>query len=235
MRCLGSTSSSSFSRRSQGPLFLSERRPPARRRVCDQKVGESRGAPSAATREAKLVVLFTQSRLDAEGYATRDEGSSTYVATFEPAEGFALLVQAEAMRRGVSDARCIVVLGDGAPWIWVIADDYFPEATQVVDLYHARQHLHGLGALLAPALGETSSSWLAGRLDELDAGDIEALVAAVRGLSLPRKARCGGREGARLLRGQRCADGICRVQGARPLRRLGNGGKPGASRSSPRG
>ena len=141
----------------------------------------------AATREAKLAVLFTQTRLDAEGYAVRDEGSSTYVATFEPAEGFALLVQAEAMRRGVTDARLVVVLGDGAPWIWAIADDYFPEATQVLDLYHARQHLHGLGALLAPALGETSSSWLAGRLDELDAGDIEGLVAAVRSLSLPEK------------------------------------------------
>ena len=141
----------------------------------------------AATREAKLAVLFTQTRLDAEGYAVRDEGSSTYVATFEPAEGFALLVQAEAMRRGVTDARLVVVLGDGAPWIWAIADDYFPEATQVLDLYHARQHLHGLGELLAPALGAAGNSWLEGRLDELDAGDIEGLVAAVRSLSLPEK------------------------------------------------
>ncbi|MDA8303189.1 MAG: ISKra4 family transposase [Actinomycetota bacterium] len=144
----------------------------------------------AATREAKLAVLFTQSRLDAEGYAVRDESSSTYVGTFEPAEGFALLVQAEAMRRGVTSAGSVVVLGDGAPWIWAIADDYFPEATQVVDLYHARQHLHGLGALVAPALGGTSAPWLKDRLDELDAGQVGALATAVRELALPGELAC---------------------------------------------
>lgn len=139
----------------------------------------------AATREAKLAVLFTQARTDAEGYAVRDEASSTYVATFEPAEGFAWLVLAEAMRRGVTDARCIVVLGDDAPWIWDVADNYFPEATQVLDLYHARQHLYGGGALLAPALGGSSTPWLKNRLDDLDDGWAEALVDAVRALSLP--------------------------------------------------
>jgi hypothetical protein len=49
-----------------------------------------------------------------------------------------------------------------------------------VDLYHAREHLHELGKMLAFMLGDTSSQWLAGRSAELDAGDTGALAAAAR-------------------------------------------------------
>jgi hypothetical protein len=58
-----------------------------------------------------------------------------------------------------------------------------PEATPIVDIYHARQHLHDLAANLAPALGDTGPSWLTARLADLDAGDIETLVAETDRLS----------------------------------------------------
>jgi len=34
----------------------------------------------------------------------------------------------------------VCVIGDGASWIWNIADGHFYRATQIVDLYHARAH-----------------------------------------------------------------------------------------------
>jgi transposase len=37
------------------------------------------------------------------------------------------------------------VLGDGAAWIWNLADDLFPAARQIVDLFHAKQHLSDVG------------------------------------------------------------------------------------------
>lgn len=77
------------------------------------------------------------------------------------------------------------MLGDGAPWIWNLATKHFPTATQIVDLYHAREHVHALSALVAPALGERAHGWLTDRLTELDRGDITALVAAARALTLP--------------------------------------------------
>ena len=102
----------------------------------------------ARTREVKLAVFFTQDKLDDEGYPVRDRDSSSYIATFEPASVFADLVKAEGIRRGADHVRQLTILGDGAAWIWNIASRKFPEATQIVDLFHAREHLHDLARLL---------------------------------------------------------------------------------------
>lgn len=134
----------------------------------------------ARTREVKLGCVFTGTGLDERGRPVREIGSSSYVATFETAERFGSLVYAEARRRGIGAARRVVVLGDGAPWIWNLAGEHLPGAVEVVDLYHAREHLHALGALVLPALGADGPGWLAERLAELDRGDVEALLAAAR-------------------------------------------------------
>ncbi|MHB1431115.1 MAG: ISKra4 family transposase [Streptosporangiaceae bacterium] len=134
----------------------------------------------ARTREVKLACAFTQTAVDEDGYPVRDPGSSSYLATFAPAAGFGVLMAAEARRRGAGHARQLTVLGDGAHWIWNLASQHFPEATQIVDLYHAREHLHDLGKLLAFMLGSGHEDWLAERISELDAGDIAAISAAAR-------------------------------------------------------
>src|SRR5450756_948564 len=104
--------------------------------------------------------------------------------TLQAAPHFGSLVYAEARRRGSAAAHQVVVLGDGAPWIWNLADKHFSGATQIVDLYHAREHCHALGALIAPVLGEDGPGWLTERLAELDRGDVPALLAAGRKLEL---------------------------------------------------
>ena len=130
----------------------------------------------ARTREVKLACLFTQTSLDEQGRPVRDPDSTSYVGSFAPAERFATLVAAEARRRGADGIRQLVVLGDGAPWIWTLATAILPHATPIVDIYHARQHLHALAAQLTPALGDQHPDWLTARLADLDAGDIETLV-----------------------------------------------------------
>jgi hypothetical protein len=100
----------------------------------------------------------------------------------EPVATFASLIDAEAARRGSARARQLIVLGDGATWIWNLAAEHFPAATHIVDLYHARQHLHDLVAIVAPSLGQDTPDWLAERLGELDRGDIAAWR--------PRRATC---------------------------------------------
>jgi hypothetical protein len=132
----------------------------------------------AHTREVKLACLFTQATLDEAGRPVREPHSSSYLATFDPAARFARLVDAEARRRGAEHIRQLVVLGDGAVWIWNIADERFPAATQIVDLYHAREHVHDLATLATRLLRGSHPGWLADRLAELDNGDIPALLAA---------------------------------------------------------
>jgi hypothetical protein len=136
----------------------------------------------AHTREVKLACLFTQTALDGDGHPVRDPGSSSYLATFAPAAPFGVLVAAEAHRRGASYIRQLTVLGDGAVWIWNLASELFPAATQIVDLYHAREHVHDLAALATRLLRTSHPGWLTERLAELDAGDIPALLAAGRDL-----------------------------------------------------
>ena len=136
----------------------------------------------ARTREIKMACLFTQTRLNEDGKPVRDPASTTCLATFEPADRFGQLADAEARRRGIEHIRQPVVLGDGAVWIWNIADQHFPAATQIVDLYHAREHLHELANLAGRLLVGHRDDWLATRLEELDAGDIDAILAAGRDL-----------------------------------------------------
>jgi hypothetical protein len=134
----------------------------------------------ARTREVKLCCVFTQTATDEEGRPVRDPHSSSYLATFAPAAGFGTLMAGEARRRGAAHIRQLAVLGDGAAWIWNLAGQHFPEATQIVDLYHAREHLHELAKLLEFMLGDHKQDWLAARLAELDAGDTDAISAAAR-------------------------------------------------------
>lgn len=133
----------------------------------------------AKTREAKLGCVFTQTRLDAKGRPLRDEASTSYVGAIETAGAFGPRLYAEAVRRGVQRAAQVIVLGDGAPWIWGIADEHFSGAIQIVDLYHAREHLADLGKLLLGPGSAAAKSWTAARREELDAGKVEAVVAVL--------------------------------------------------------
>jgi hypothetical protein len=133
----------------------------------------------AGTREVKLARLFTVSRLDTKGRPVMDPGSSSYAFTFNGKDALADLVQAEYLRRGGEHHRQVVALGDGAAWIWTMAADLYPHATHITDIYHAREHLTDLAnhlAFITPDPGQ----WLQDRSDELDAGDIEAIIAAAR-------------------------------------------------------
>jgi hypothetical protein len=134
----------------------------------------------ARTREVKLAVFFTQDKLDDNGYPVRDRASASVIAAFEPAATFGNLVKAEGIRRGADHVRQFTVLGDGAAWIWNIATAKFPGATQVVDLYHAREHLHDLARKLEFMLLDRKDEWLAARLEDLDYGYIDGITAATR-------------------------------------------------------
>jgi len=103
---------------------------------------------SARTREVKLGCVFTQTTTDKKGFPLRDPDSTTFVGAIEPAEAFGWRIYAEALRRGLWNADQVVVLGDGAEWVKNLADMHFPEATQIIDLYHTRQHVSDLCKVL---------------------------------------------------------------------------------------
>ncbi len=131
----------------------------------------------AGTREVKLARLFTVSRLDTDGRPVMDPGSSTYVFTFDGKNALQQLVEAEYLRRGGNHFRQVVAIGDGAAWIWGMAEALYPHASHIVDIYHAREHLHALAAHLA-FITPDPAQWLQDRSEELDAGNIDAIIEA---------------------------------------------------------
>jgi len=135
----------------------------------------------AKTREVKLGCVFTQTACDAKGYPVRDKDSTSYVGAIETAEEFGWRIYAEAIRRGLEAAKQVIFIADGAPWIWKIADEHFPGTLQIVDLFHARQHLANLGkaALVDPI---RLKAWTSARFKQLDAGNIKGLVHSIEKL-----------------------------------------------------
>ena len=137
----------------------------------------------ARTREAKLGCVFTQTHIDKKGRPVRDEASTTYTGAIETAEEFGKRICLEAWKRGWNRAKKKVVIGDGAEWIWNLVAEHFPDAIQVVDLYHARQHLWEVARQLYPQEEGKQRAWMKVHQKRLlDKGEIEKLVGALRSI-----------------------------------------------------
>jgi hypothetical protein len=144
---------------------------------------------SSKTREVKLCTVWTAEGRDKEGIPVRDPGSVTYSAAIESAathdtddlpSEFAQRVERETRRRGFDQTGRRAVLGDGAVWIWNLADEHFPGAIQIVDLYHAKGHLWDVAKAVYGADSDLGAQWGKERRDELEEGKLDALLDALR-------------------------------------------------------
>jgi hypothetical protein len=141
----------------------------------------------AKTREAKLGCVFTQTKVNEKGYPVRDGDSTSYAGAIETAEAFGNRIYAEALRRGLEKAQKVYVIGDGSPWIWNIAEEHFYEATQIIDLYHAREHYWNVAHAVLGSDQATLDLWTEQRRKELDRGEVEAIIGAIQRFSPRRK------------------------------------------------
>jgi hypothetical protein len=123
---------------------------------------------SAQTREVKLCTVWSAEARDADGTPVRDPGSVSYSAALESAasrdtddhpSAFAARVVREATRRGFAQTPRRVVLGDGALWIWTLADEHFPGALQIVDRFHAKEHLSTVAKAVYGVTSELGRQW----------------------------------------------------------------------------
>jgi predicted RNA-binding Zn-ribbon protein involved in translation (DUF1610 family) len=143
---------------------------------------------SARTREAKLGCVFTQTLVARDGRPSRDPASTSFVGAIESAEDFGWRLYAESLRRGLHQARRVVLLGDGAEWINTLHATHWPEALRIVDLYHAREHLAELCQVLFAGhdnqIAHHRIRWWA----DLDAGRVEKITKEAQGC-LPASAK----------------------------------------------
>jgi hypothetical protein len=146
----------------------------------------SLGALHCRYGECKTAVCY-ETRPDRHGapVAARRQ----YTATLEPVEVFEKLVVGLAYHCGSDQAVEMVVLADGLGYNWRIAEEYFPEALQILDFYHVLEHLHTLARLCLegePGGGEESGgaarAWVSIQKEKLLADRVEAVREAIAAL-----------------------------------------------------
>jgi hypothetical protein len=95
---------------------------------------------SAKTRSAYLGCVFTQHKCDEKGHPVRDYESTTYVSSMGPLEDFGPILRQDAIRRGLGQAKKVVLLIDGAAGLENMGHLNFRDAIQIVDFYHGAEH-----------------------------------------------------------------------------------------------
>lgn len=144
---------------------------------------------SSKTREVKLCVLWSAETTDDQGIPVRDEGSATYSASIESAASkdtrdemsqFAQRVFRETSRRRFDQVARQVVIADGAPWIWNLVHESFPDAIQILDLFHAKEHLGTVGKAIFGPESDQTRPWIKKKHAELDDGKIDVIIAALK-------------------------------------------------------
>ena len=113
---------------------------------------------------------------------TPEQDSLRYVARRTAKGGFDWLLYQLALDGGLEQAKQVVVLGDGAPWIWNLAAEHFPGAVQIVDLSHAKEHVWDVAhAVFGPGTA-AGTAWATHACSLLEEGQSAALVCALSAL-----------------------------------------------------
>lgn len=116
-------------------------------------------------------------------WVDRPQGLISYVAgRLLPAE-FGIRLYGEAVRRGLERAEEVVVLGDGAHWIWQLAEEHFPLAVQILDFWHASERVWEVAHAVWGQGSVRAKEWAEEQIGKnLIKGDAAGLVAAIEAL-----------------------------------------------------
>lgn len=127
-------------------------------------------------KQIKVGAVFLQEE-NAEKEMQRIPESTTRVAEFSDWRDFKDRLYGEAVRRGYNDAARVAFVSDGADWIWDMATDRFKGAVQIVDFFHACEHLGALCELIHPEKGEAYSALFEERRRMLKKWGVNSMIA----------------------------------------------------------
>ena len=103
--------------------------------------------------------------------------SLSYISVLTDAQTFGWHLWQEAARRGVREADEVIVVGDGAHWIWNLAETHFPEATQILDWYHASEYIWNAASEVWGENPQQREAWAHRPLDALWDGKVDEVMA----------------------------------------------------------
>lgn len=143
-------------------------------------------------REPKLLVIYV---IDDHG-RVRDTYRPIYDGTLKDADGVMAMLLGYLKALGAKDAKDLIIVGDGAKWIWERAGDLVCElgidrarVREVIDWYHATQTLHEIADLAKGLKGTERASWIKVAEPLLHQGKINKLVTHIEDLATGRRAK----------------------------------------------
>ncbi len=113
-------------------------------------------------------------------WVDRPKGVTSYVAGLWPAASFGVRLYAEALARGLERATEVVILADGALWIWKLAEEHFPGAIQILDFHHAQEYLWKVANAIWGEGSAKAKEWAEAQIEQhLIRGDASGLIEAI--------------------------------------------------------
>lgn len=128
------------------------------------------------------VYMATVFRLDHRGQTVGNRAVLTqrgYAATRLGIEALSAHLYREALARGLGQAQLVLVIADGALWIWNLAKDRFPDARQQLDLFHAEEHLWAVAHDLYGKGTPEAQTWVAPLLQQIRDDQTLAVIATL--------------------------------------------------------
>jgi hypothetical protein len=108
-----------------------------------------------------------------------------YTAVLGSAAEFAPALWQLALEQHIPQMDDTSVTADGAEWIWNLTMDLFPDSLQIVDWFHACQHLSQAASALLPVDLDRAKRWYAHRLDDLFQGGAASIALELECADLP--------------------------------------------------
>jgi hypothetical protein len=133
-----------------------------------------------AWHDIKTGVVFEGKRPQEGSERKSDEMvNARYVAAQETSEEFGRRLYVRALLSGLERAKLVVVIGDGAEWIWNEAKIHFPKCTEILDYFHACEHIHSLARVLYGEGDANGKRWAKTHCDRLKTNGPQSLLKAL--------------------------------------------------------
>jgi hypothetical protein len=104
----------------------------------------------------------------------------SYYGDIAEAEDFGHLMYLTGLQRGADQVPELIFIADGAPWIWNLVEEHFPNAVQIVDWYHATEYIWKVTHAVYGEGSDLAKTWANKRLTELWEGEFDNVLSALQ-------------------------------------------------------
>lgn len=130
-------------------------------------------------KEVKLGEVFKDTKIINKGNERQIIVEKDYTAVIGSAEEFKKFLWACAVRNGLEEVKEVVIIGDGAKWVWNIAEELFPDAVFILDYYHFSEHVHECAEVIYPEDEVNRRRWIDSIIEGFMNGRIEETLSVI--------------------------------------------------------